>query len=133
RVRRPAVAGARARVPGRVGRLHVEAVGAVGQAAVALRARAGGEGTPVQRALEAEAARRGDVVGAGEGERGARRVGRVARLARDARARGGRVHRPAVAGARARVPGRVGRLHVEAVGAVGQAAVALRARAGGEG
>src|SRR5206468_13072452 len=72
RIDRPAVGAGAARVAGRVDRLDLEAVAAVGEAGVALRARAGAEGGAVERAGEA-----GTAFGVAEAEAGAGRVARV--------------------------------------------------------
>src|SRR2546425_504032 len=114
---------------GRIGGAHLEAVAAVGQAAVALRARAGCEGTPVELAGEGAAG-----LGGREAEARAAAGASGRRRGRDGRVRRRGIHRPGVAGRRrVGVAGRIGRAHLEAVAAVGQAAIALRAQAGCEG
>src|ERR687887_351513 len=130
RVDRPAEAGrGGVRVPGCVGGAHLEAVRAVRQARVVLRARAAGEGAGVELALEARAG-----LGRVEAEAGRTRVRQAARARVDDGVRSGRVDRPAEAGrGGVRVPGCVGGAHLEAVRAVRQARVVLRARAAGEG
>src|SRR5207253_4522382 len=109
-----------------VGRRDLEGVRAVRDAAVALRAGAGGEGRTVERTLEAGA----DLGAEAEARGGA--VARVGRRSGDARARRDRVDRPRVARHRAGVAGGVARLHLERMAAVRDTAVALRARAGRE-
>src|SRR5206468_3280946 len=116
-------------VAGRIGGAYLEAVAAVGQAAIALRAHAGCEGTRVEPAGEAAAG-----LGGGEAEARAAGIAASRRRGRDARVRRGGIHRPGVAGRRrVGVAGRIGGAYLEAVAAVGQAAIALRAHAGCEG
>src|SRR3989454_1627451 len=99
------------------------------QAAIALRADVGCEGTRVELAGEAAAG-----LGGREAEAGAAAGAAGRRRGRDARIRRGGIHRPGVAGRRrVGVAGRIGGAHLEAVAAVGQAAIALRAYAGCEG
>src|SRR5206468_10916930 len=82
-----------------------------------------GVAAPALRGCRAGAASDLAAAGAASGRRG-----------RDARLRGGGIHRPGVAGRRrVGVAGRIGRAYLEAVAAVGQAAIALRAHAGCEG
>src|SRR6266850_1426111 len=116
-------------VAGRIGGAYLEAMAAVGQSAIALGTRAGCEGTRVEPAGEA-AARLGGREAEARAAAGAsgRRCGRDGRVWR----RG--IHRPGIAGGRrVGVAGRIGGAHLEAVAAVGQAAIALRAHAGCEG
>src|SRR5439155_664036 len=106
-----------------------ESVAAVGQAAVALRAHAGCEGTRVELAGEAAGGLRGREA---EARAAADASGR--RRGRDGRVRRRGIHRPGVAGRRrVGVAGRIGGAHLESVAAVGQTAIALRAHAGCEG
>src|SRR5439155_13392231 len=98
----------------------LEGVRAVRDAAVALRAGAGGEGRTVERTLEAGAG-----LGA-EAEARARAVARVGRRGGDARARRDRVDRPRVARSRAGVAGGVARLHLEGMAAVRDRRIRLR-------
>src|SRR5882672_1014771 len=126
----PGIAGwRRVGVAGRIGGAYLEAVVAEGQAAIALRARAGCEGTPVEPAGEAAAR-----FGGREAEARAPADADGRRRGRDGRVRRRGIHRPGVAGRRrVGVAGRIGRAYLEAVAAVGQAAIALRAHAGCEG
>src|SRR5207247_724857 len=100
--------------------------------AIALRAHAGCKGTRVELTGEGAAG-----LGGGEAEAGAAGIAARRRRGRDdrVRRRGGRgIHRPGIAGRRrVGVAGRIGGAYLEAVAAVGQAAIALRARAGCEG
>src|SRR2546422_8970267 len=100
-----------------------------GQAAVALRGRAGCEGTSVELAGEGAVGLSGR-----EAESGAAAGADGQRRGRDARVRRRGIHRPGIAGRRrVGVAGRIGGAYLEAVAAVGQAAIALRAYAGCEG
>src|SRR5205807_8038511 len=104
-------------------------VAAVAQAAIALRARAGCEGTRVELAGEAAARLRGR-----EAEARAAGIAASWRRGCDGRVWRRGIHRPGVARRRrVGVAGRIGGAHLESVAAVGQTAIALRARAGCEG
>src|SRR2546426_11811487 len=93
---------------------------------MALRALAGGEGTAVEPAGEAAAG-----IGSREAEAGAAGIAASRGRGRDGRVRRRSIHRPGVAGRRrVGVAGRIGGAYLEAVAAVGQAAIALRAHAG---
>src|SRR5205823_1678688 len=129
-IHRPGVAGRRrVGVAGRIGGAHLESVAAVGQAAIALRARAGCEGTRVELAGEAAVRLRGR-----EAEARAAGIAASWRRGCDGRVRRRGTIRPGVAGRRrVGVAGRIGGAHLESMAAVAQAAIALRARAGCEG
>src|SRR6266850_78422 len=116
-------------VAGRIGGAYLEAVAAVGQSAIALGTRAGCEGTRVELAGEGAAG-----LGGREAEARAAGIAESRRRGRDGRVRRRGIHRPGMAGRRrVGVACRIGGAHLEAVAAVGQAAIALRARAGCEG
>src|SRR5688572_13688964 len=116
------------RVASRIGGPDGEGVRAVGEAAVALGARAGREAAAVELAGESGAG-----LARGEGEARRRVVARVAGGVRDGRVRRGRVDRPGEGGrTRVRIAGRVGGADGEGVAAWRERAVRLRARAGRE-
>src|SRR5712691_10290040 len=101
----------------------------VGKAAIAIRALAACEGTRVELAGEGAARLRGREA---EARAAAGASGR--RRGRDGRVRRRGIHRPGVASwRRVGVAGRIGGAYLEAVAAVGQSAIALRAHAGCEG
>src|SRR6266516_2017856 len=96
---------------------------------MALRAHAGRKGSTGELAGEAAAG-----LGGRETEAGAAAGADGRRRGRNGRVRRRGVHRPGVAGwRRVGVAGRIGRPYLEVVAAVGQAAIALGARAGCEG
>src|SRR5205807_6875569 len=99
---------------------------AVAQAAIALRARAGCEGTRVELASEAAAR-----LGGREAEARAAAGASGWRRGRDGRVWRRGIHRPGVARRRrVGVAGRIGGAHLESVAAVRQSAIALRAQVG---
>src|SRR5260370_42443 len=84
-----------AAVEGGIGGAYLEAVAAVGQAAIALRARARCKGTRVELAGESAAG-----LGGGEAEARAAGIAASRRGGRDGRVRRRSIHRPGIAGRR---------------------------------
>src|SRR5439155_11724446 len=97
----------------------------VGESAVGDRARAGGIAAAVEPAPERRIA-----LARLEAEARRRRVAEAGWAGADRGVGRNRVHRPGRGGRAAGVAGRIGRPDLEGVVAVGEAAVALRARAG---